>query len=315
MQLRKKVTLLLVLAVILVGVFLFTGISSNWDYILPRRGVKMAAIIVTGAAIAFSTVIFQTITTNRILTPSILGLDSMYLLVQTGVVFLFGSGSIAMMDSQINYFLSVGAMVVFSFLLFKWLLRKGENIYLLLLVGLILGTFFSSLSSFMQILIDPNEFLIVQDRMFASFNNVNTDLLGLSIVIMGLAFIFYIPYHKYMDVVSLGKDHAVNLGVPYDKIIQRLLIIVAILISVATALVGPVTFLGLLVVNLAHEFIKTFRHNYLIAVSVLFSIIALVGGQLVVERVFTFSTTISVLINFVGGIYFIYLLLKENKAW
>ncbi|MFC7321593.1 iron chelate uptake ABC transporter family permease subunit [Halobacillus campisalis] len=315
MLFKRKIDLLLVLVIVLVAVFLFTGISSNWDYILPRRAVKMVAIIVTGAAIAFSTVIFQTITTNRILTPSILGLDSMYLLVQTGVVFWLGSGSIAMMNSHVNYLVSVGAMIVFSFLLFKWLFRRGENVYLLLLVGLILGTFFSSMSSFMQILIDPNEFLIVQDRMFASFNNVNTELLWVSIIIMGVAFLIYFPNHKYMDVISLGKDHAVNLGVPYEKIVQRLLVIVAILIAVATALVGPVTFLGLLVVNLAHEFIKTFRHNYLIVVSILFSVIALAGSQLIVERVFTFSTTISVLINFVGGIYFIYLLLKENKAW
>ncbi|MCP3029390.1 iron chelate uptake ABC transporter family permease subunit [Halobacillus sp. A5] len=312
---KRKIALLLIIASVLVLAFLLTGISSNWDYILPRRGVKITAIVITGAAIAFSTVVFQTITNNRILTPSILGLDSMYLLVQTLVVFLFGSGSLAMMDSQLNYLVSIAAMVVFSFLLFKWLLRKGENVYLLLLVGIILGTFFSSLSSFMQVLIDPNEFLIVQDRMFASFNNVNTNLLGISIVIMIGSLLLYLPYHKYMDVVALGKDHAVNLGVPYDKIVQRLLIVTAILISAATALVGPVTFLGLLVVNLAHEFLKTFRHNYLFAVSVLFSVIALAGGQLIVERVFTFSTTISVLINFIGGIYFIYLLLRENKAW
>ncbi|UOR10516.1 iron chelate uptake ABC transporter family permease subunit [Halobacillus amylolyticus] len=314
MQLRRKTIAIGVLALLLIAIYLFTGISSNWDYILPSRGMKVLAIIVTGGAIAFSTVIFQTITTNRILTPSILGLDSMYLLVQAGVIFWFGSGSIVMMDSQYNYLLSVGAMIIFSFLLFKWLFRRGENVYLLLLVGIILGTFFSSLSSFMQVLIDPNEFMMVRDRMFASFNNINTNLLWISILLMLIAFVSYLPLHKYIDVMALGKDQAVNLGVPYDKVVQRLLIIVAVLISVATALVGPVTFLGLLVVNLAHEFMKTYKHRYLFLVSIFFSIVALVGGQLIVERVFTFSTTISVLINFVGGIYFIYLLLRENKA-
>ncbi|UOQ91613.1 iron chelate uptake ABC transporter family permease subunit [Halobacillus shinanisalinarum] len=314
MQLRRKTIAIGVLALLLIAIYLFTGISSNWDYILPSRGMKVLSIIVTGGAIAFSTVIFQTITTNRILTPSILGLDSMYLLVQTGVIFWFGSGSIVMMDSQLNYLLSVGAMIIFSFLLFKWLFRRGENVYLLLLVGIILGTFFSSLSSFMQVLIDPNEFMMVRDRMFASFNNINTDLLWISILLMLIAFVSYLPLHKYIDVMALGKDQAVNLGVPYDKVVKRLLIIVAILISVATALVGPITFLGLLVVNLAHEFMKTYKHRYLFLVSILFSIVALVGGQLIVERIFTFSTTISVLINFIGGIYFIYLLLRENKA-
>ncbi|MFD2923381.1 iron chelate uptake ABC transporter family permease subunit [Halobacillus naozhouensis] len=314
MQLRRRTIMIGLFATLLIVIYLFTGISSNWDYILPHRGMKVLAIIVTGGAIAFSTVIFQTITTNRILTPSILGLDSMYLLVQTAVIFWFGSGSMVMMNSQYNYLLSVGAMVLFSFILFKWLLKKGENVYLLLLVGIILGTFFSSLSSFMQMLINPNEFMMVRDRMFASFNNINTDLLWISILLMVLGAVFYLPLHKYIDVMALGKDHAVNLGVPYDRVVKKLLIIVAILISVATALVGPITFLGLLVVNLAHEFMKTYKHNYLILVSILFGIVALVGGQLIVERVFTFSTTISILINFIGGIYFIYLLLRENKA-
>src|SRR5699024_12781250 len=103
--------------------------------------------------------------------------------------------------------------------------------------------------------------------------------------------------------------------VPYDKVVKHLLVIVAVLISIATALIGPITFLGLLVVNVAYEFLKTYRHFYLIFGSVFISIIALLGGQFIVEKVFTFQTTLSVIINFIGGVYFIYLLLKENQAW
>jgi len=122
-------------------------------------------------------------------------------------------------------------------------------------------------------------------------------------------------FTKYLDVLSLGKDQAVNLGVDYDYVVKRLLVVVAILISVSTALVGPITFLGLLVVNVAYQLFSTYKHTYLILGSVLISIVALIGGQLIVERVFTFSTTLSVIINFIGGVYFIYLLLKESKKW
>src|SRR5699024_9855778 len=110
-------------------------------------------------------------------------------------------------------------------------------------------------------------------------------------------------------------DEAINLGVPYDHVVKHLLMIVAILISIATALIGPITFLGLLVVNVAIEFLKTYRHLYLILGATFISIIALVGGQFIVERLFSFQTTLRVIINFIGGIYFIYLLLKENKSW
>lgn len=313
---KKKTVILSILALLLILLYIFYQLTGNIGYILPKRIIKVAAIIITGGAIAFSTTIFMTITNNRILTPSIMGIDSLYLLTQTFIIFIFGSRSLLMMNSNLNYLLSIGIMVIFS-LLFYRLLFKGENnnIYFLLLIGMILGTFFGSFTSFMQVLIDPNEFMVAQDKMFASINNVNTNLVYLSLILIVLVVLYFIRFYKYLDVLALGRDHATNLGVPYDYVVKRLLIIVAILISIATALIGPITFLGLLVVNIAHEFMKTYRHVYIILGSVLISIIALIGGQFIVEKVFVFQTTISVIINFVGGIYFIYLLLKENKSW
>lgn len=312
---KAKITLLAVAVIGLLAAFLLIKAGGNWDYVLPSRGVKIAAIVLTAAAIGFSTVVFQTITNNRILTPSILGLDSLYMLVQTAVVFIFGSTNLTLMNKQVNFGLSVGCMVLFSLLMYRMFFkREGQNLYHLLLVGIILGTLFTSFSSFMQMLIDPNEFMVVQDRMFASFNNVNKDLLLLSAVgLLGVS-VYFSRFMKYLDVLSLGRDEAIGLGVPYDFVVKRLLIVVAILVSIATALVGPITFLGLLVVNVTYEFLRTYRHAYLITGSVLISIIALIGGQLIVERVLTFTTTISVIINLIGGVYFIYLLLKGNKS-
>lgn len=316
MDYKKKTFILAVVALLLSVLYIFYNLTGNINYILPRRIIKIFAIILTGGAIAFSTTIFMTITNNRILTPSIMGLDSLYMLTQTFIIYIFGSKTLVLMSSHFNYLLSIGVMILFS-LLFYQLLFKGEdnNIYFLLLMGMILGTFFSSFTDFMQVLIDPNEFMIAQDKMFASINNVNTNLVYVSVIIIAAVFIYFIRLFKYLDVLALGKDHATNLGVPYDYVVKRLLIVVAILISIATALIGPITFLGLLVVNISYEFLKTYRHFYLILGSVCISIIALVGGQFIVERIFTFQTTLSVIINFVGGLYFIYLLLKENKSW
>lgn len=313
---KKKTIILAVIAVLFIVLFVVYDLTGNIGYILPRRILKIVAMILTGGSIAFATTIFMTVTNNRILTPSVLGLDSLYLLTQTILIFLFGSHSLVMMSSKFNYVLSLVVMILFSLVLYRFLFRgEKNNVYFLLLIGLILGTFFSSFTSFMQVLIDPNEFMEAQDKMFASINNVNTNLVYLSIGMVVIVTVYFMRYFKYLDVLGLGKDHAVNLGVPYNYVVKRLMIIVAVFISISTALVGPITFLGLLVVNLAYEFLKTYRHSYIIMVSTLFSIIALVGGQFIVEEVFAFETTISVIINFIGGVYFIYLLLKENKSW
>lgn len=313
---KKKTIILAVIATLLALLYIFYDLSGNIGYILPRRIIKIVAIVLTGGAIAFSTTIFMTITNNRILTPSVMGLDSLYLLIQVFIIFIFGSKALVMMSSNFNYILSIGMMVLFALLLFNFLFKgEGNNIYFLLLIGMILGTFFGSFTSFMEVLIDPNEFMIAQDRMFASINNVNEDLVYASIILIALTMIYFIRFYKYLDVLALGKDAAINLGVPYDYVVKRLLIIVAILISIATALIGPITFLGLLVVNVTYEFLKTYRHSYIIPASIFISVIALIGGQFIVEKIFTFQTTVSVIINFIGGVYFIYLLLKENKSW
>lgn len=317
MRHKKLLGILLILSILVVAIFLFTNLNMQTiNFVMPRRIRRVTAIILTAGTIAFSSTVFQTITNNRILTPSIMGLDSLYLLIQTILIFVFGSMNVAVIDRQVNFLLSVGIMVFFSMILFKVLFKsEGKNIFYLLLIGMIFGTLFGSFSTFMQVLIDPNEFFIVQNRMFASFNNVDTEILGISILLIGAIILFSYKDMKQLDVISLGREEAINLGVPYDKVVKKFLFMVAILVAISTALVGPITFLGLLVVNLARELMKTYKHTYLIWGSVLIGVIALVGGQLIVERVFTFATTISVIINFVGGVYFIYLLLKENRSW
>ncbi|MFJ5716069.1 iron chelate uptake ABC transporter family permease subunit [Neobacillus sp. NPDC093127] len=310
-----KIASLALIAAGCCALYLFHDLNGSFDYALPRRAIKVMAMVITGFTIAYATVVFQTITHNRILTPSIMGLDSLYLLLQTLIIFFLGSGHMIVVNKQVNFLLSAGVMVLFALLLYRFLFKKGgQSIYFLLLVGIIVGTFFSSISTFFQVLIDPNEFQIVQDRMFASFNNINADLVWLALIIIGLVTIYAWRYLKYLDVLSLGREMAINLGVPYDSIVKKMLVIVAIFISISTALVGPITFFGLIVANLSYQFFKTHKHRVLISGSVVMSIIALVGGQWVVERVFTFSTTLSVIINFIGGVYFIYLLLKERKT-
>ncbi len=307
--------ILVLIATVCCAIYLFQDLNGSYDYALPRRAIKIIAMVLTGFTIAYATVVFQTITHNRILTPSIMGLDSLYLLLQTVIIFFLGSAHLFVVNKQVNFILSVAVMIGFALLLYQFLFKKGgQSIYFLLLVGIIVGTFFSSISTFFQVLIDPNEFQIVQDRMFASFNNINSDLVWLALIIVGIVVIYAWRHVKYLDVLSLGREMAINLGVPYDSIVKQMLVIVAIFISISTALVGPITFFGLIVANLSYQFFKTYQHKVLISGAVAMGIIALVGGQWIVERVFTFSTTLSVIINFIGGVYFIYLLLKERKA-
>jgi iron complex transport system permease protein len=310
-----KLIFLAVLAIICILFYAFYDIKGGFDYAFPKRMIRVEAMVITAIAIAYSTVVFQTITHNRILTPSVMGLDSMYQVVQTLIYFFAGSMSIWVLNKYLNFGAVIIAMVLFALILYRFLFRADKHpIYLLLLVGMILGTLLGSLVTFLQVLIDPVEYLSLQTRLFASFTTVKADLLYIAMGILFIAFIYGYRMMDKLDVMSLGRENAINLGVNYDRILMNSLILSSVLIATSTALVGPITFFGLIVANLSYQYLATYKHSVLILGASLMGIIALVGGQFLVEHIFELRTTLSVIINFVGGIYFIYLLLKESRA-
>ncbi len=310
-----KLLLLFLFALIGIGLFIGLGLTPrNINFNLPRRTARIMAVLIVSYSIAYSSVVFQTLTNNKILTPSVMGLDSLYMFIQTVVVFFFGARQLALMSDVTQFFISVILMAGSSMLLYVFLFKEdSRNIYLLILIGIVFGGLFGGLSNFMQVLLDPNEFLILQGRMFASFSNINVKLLSICTVIIILCLLSSLSDLKKLDVLSLGEYHAINLGINYKKLVKKQFIIISILVSVSTALVGPVTFLGILLTSLAREVTKGYRHNYLVISAFLISVLSLVYSLFIVERMLNFETTINVIINFVGGIYFIYIVLKESK--
>lgn len=313
-NIKKSLFISVLLMLSMASLFLFYRLGNNWEFALQLRSVKVIAIFIVAASVAYSSVAFQTLTNNRILTPSIMGFESLYLLIQTLIVYMYGDETYKVLSSIDNFIVSVIGMIAFGLLLYLMIYKKGkDNIYLLLLVGIILGTLFSSLSSFIQLLIDPNDFFIVQGKMFATFNKINIDLLWPSAIILIIILFFGFRMTKYLDVMALGREQAVNLGLNYNGLVKLFLVIIAILVSVSTALVGPITFLGLLVTNITYELFKTHKHSVIIAACCIVSAIALLAGQFIMERIMNLSTPLSAIINMVGGLYFIYLLLKVRK--
>ncbi|MFD0987958.1 iron chelate uptake ABC transporter family permease subunit [Methyloligella solikamskensis] len=299
--------------------FMTVGAKGSWDFILPFRGTKLAGMVLVGYSVAVSTVLFQTITQNRILTPSVMGFDALYVLIQTCLVYFVGAAGLAGIDPRLLFFVEVAIMVTFAVALFRWLFSGPvRSIYLLMLVGLVFGILFRSLSAFLQRVIDPNEFVVLQGQIFASFNSINEQLLLVATVaVIAVSIVGWRLMHTF-DVLALGRETAVNLGVNYQRTVTVMLILIAILVSVSTALVGstafrgPAMFFGLLVSNLAYQLVPTHRHVYLLPAAALIAIIFLAGGQTVLEQVFAFETALPIVIEFLGGIVFILLLLRGS---
>lgn len=299
------------LALISVVAFMTLGAKGSWSFVLSFRGTRLAAMLIVAFAIAVSTVLFQTITGNRILTPALMGFDALYVLLQTSTVFLFGAVTLTGLDPRLMFIVEVAIMVGFSLALYRLLFGTGRhNVHLIVLIGIVLGGLFRSLSGFLQRIISPEDFIVLQDRLFASFNLTDSTLVGVSALLIGLVTIAIWRMFSVFDVMMLGRDTAIALGVDHKAMTMRILVLVSILVSISTALVGPVTFFGLLVANLAYILMPAAKHRIIMPAAVLVSIICLVGGQTILERVFAFDTALSIIIEFAGGLFFILFLLK-----
>jgi iron complex transport system permease protein len=309
---HPKTSLMLLGLVVIAMIFLFLTYHTygNWEFALKLRGKKLLAFVIVGLLTSFSTISFQTISQNHFLTPSILGFDSLYVLIQTVLFFILGQSRQG--DPKLFIF-NIVIMVILSVLLFSTLLKKEkQDLFLLLMIGMILGTLFRSISTFLQVLMDPNEYDKLQGKLFASFSNVDVSLLTLVIPVVIILMILFFKVSPKLDVLHLGIEQATNLGIDVQKFRKYVLFLISLSVAIATALIGPITFLGFIVANVTYQWMNTYKHTYLFISGALLSILFLVAGQFLVEQVFHMNTTLSVVIEFSGGLYFVWKLLKEK---
>lgn len=318
---RKNIIKLIVIAliaIIIVAAFLFIGVKFHnhklLRYAMKLRIPKVIAMIITAFAIGAATIIFQSVINNTIVTPCLLGMNALYTLIHTSVVFVLGSGSILFTNDNLSFLVDLVLMEIIATVVYSWLFKMtGHNVLYVLLVGTVLTSFFSSIQSTLTRVMDPNEYDTLLTSLVASFSNINSEIIIFSVIILALIGVIFRKELALLDVITLGKEQAINLGVDYDRCIRRLLLAVTLCIAVATAMVGPISFLGLIIANISRQLLKTYRHTQLIAGAALMGVIALIGGQFIVERVFVYSIPISVFITVAGGIYFLYLILKGSR--
>lgn len=318
---RKNIIKLIVIAliaIIIVAAFLFIGVKFHnhklLRYAMKLRIPKVIAMIITAFAIGAATIIFQSVINNTIVTPCLLGMNALYTLIHTSVVFVLGSGSILFTNDNLSFLVDLVLMGIIATVVYSWLFKMtGHNVLYVLLVGTVLTSFFSSIQSTLTRVMDPNEYDTLLTSLVASISNINSEIIIFSVIILALIGVIFRKELALLDVITLGKEQAINLGVDYDRCIRRLLLAVTLCIAVATAMVGPISFLGLIIANISRQLLKTYRHTQLIAGAALMGVIALIGGQFIVERVFVYSIPISVFITVAGGIYFLYLILKGSR--
>ncbi len=300
------------------ALWMFQGLpEGNRAFILHLRAMKLGALIAVGASVGVSTILFQTVAANRVLTPSIMGFDSLYVLLQTVLIAMFGATSFAALPDVPKFLAEVAVMCLLAIILFGTLLGRGtRDIGRTILTGVILGVMFRSASGLIGRLMDPNEFAVVQAASVVNFSRANAELLPMGAALCAAAIGLALWLAPKLDVMALGRDCATSLGLRFGVMVMVTLGLVAALVSVATALVGPMSlfgaaaFFGLIVAGMTHSLAQSHRHVLLLPGAALIAANILVIGQMIFERVLHQQAALSIVIEFAGGLFFLYLLLK-----
>ena len=313
---RLKLLVLAALVLAACAAYLTVDVDPKYiDFAMRLRIPKLAVMLIAAFAIGGASLVFQSVINNTIVTPCLLGMNSLYTLIHTAVVFVAGSGSVLAVNANAAFAVDLVLMGLSATVIYGYLFQKTHyNVLYVLLIGTVLTSFFGSIQSTLTRIMDPNEYDSLLTTLVASFSNVNGEIIAFALAVLA-ALVFALRKDlALLDVITLGKAQAVNLGVDYDRCIRRLLLGVTLAIAVATAVVGPISFMGLIIANLSRQLLKTYRHSQLIAGSALFGMLILVVGQLIVEHVYTYAIPISVFITVGGGLYFLYLLLTKRRV-
>ncbi|MFN3579126.1 MAG: iron chelate uptake ABC transporter family permease subunit [Pseudomonas sp.] len=298
-----RLTLLAALALLCMGAFMTLRVQSDWGFILEYRGPRLAAMLLVAWAIGLSTVLFQTITQNRVLTPALMGFDVLFILVQALAMLIWGASQWRELALPLRFSLEVLAVVLLALLVFRLLFSGAvRSLHLLILVGMLGGILFRELTEVLLRVLDPGVLAIDRGRSAASFNRINLGLLGVASLFVLVASGYLLWVLRRLDVLALGRDMALNLGLDYQPQVLRLLVVIAVMVAAATALVGPTLFFGLLVANLAYWLMGSQQHRWTLPASVLSGVVCLVGGQVLLEHVLVSSLPLSGVVELVGGL-------------
>lgn len=288
--------------------------SPSFIPVVSRRLNAIIAMGVAAACQSLATVAFQSVTSNRVITPSLLGFEALYSTIQTSTLYFFGIGALLSFSNISSFIFQVILMVTLSLLLYGTLLSgKKGNLQLMLLIGIIIGTGLRSLSSFMRRLIAPSEFDILQARLFGSVNNADASYFPIAIPIVLIVVVLLFRHAKKLDVLSLGNDVSTNLGLDYQKGLIYTLLLVSVLMSVSTALVGPMTFFGFLVATFTYQLTSTYDHRYLFLMSLVIGFVVLTGAYFLMYHVFNAQGVVSVIIELIGGLLFLIMLFRKGS--
>ena len=280
-----------------------------WHIRVPR----VLTAFLAGSALAVSGMVFQAMFRNPLATPFTLGVSSgaslgAALSVTLGIGFSF----LGVSSTTLLAFVGSSVSILLVYGLTR--LRQGFSTATMLLSGVAVSFFFSSLILFLQYSAELYNSFRMLRWVMGGLGTVGYDSL-LSIfpfVVTGVLLLAYTTHE--LNLLVLGDDIAISRGVDVRKTKRLLFFVTSLMVGSVVAVCGPIGFVGMMVPHIC-RLIGGHDHRYLIPASLLF------GGTFL-TLCDTFARTalapaelpVGVITAFLGGPFFVALLLTSKEG-
>lgn len=282
--------------------------------LFTMRLPRIIIALLVGSALAISGTVLQGITKNDLADPGILGISSGAALAVVIYIY-FMNGKVYSDVSLLTVFTMplvalLGAGFA-AFLIYTLAWKKGINPTRLILIGIGINSAFSAMLILFQFRFSTQDFNKIMIWTSGSIWGTSW-----SYVVATLPFVFIftaliIYKARYLDVLSLGDELSVGLGVHIEKERRTLLIYTVALAGAATAVAGTISFLGLIAPHIARKLVGP-KHKLLIPTSALVSSIILLLSDTIAKNILApIEMPVGIVVSIIGVPYFIYLIMKD----
>lgn len=285
---------------------IFSMGKEELNILLISRVPRLISILVAGCGMSICGVIMQQISNNKFVSPTTAAtIDSAKLGVLFSII-VFQSASM-MQKMVLAFIFSLLGTFIFMTILKK---VKVKNTIFIPLVGIIVGNVIGSITDFFAF-----KFNLVQNMgsflqgNFSSIIKGNYEILFLSIPMVILAFTYV---HKF-TLVGMGEEMSTNLGLNYKKVTNIGLAIVALISALVVITVGSIPFVGLIVPNIVSLVQGDNLAKNMPIVAALGAIFVLACDVISRIVIFPYEVPIDLTVGVIGGVIFLYLILRRNK--
>ncbi|NOZ60207.1 MAG: iron ABC transporter permease [Calditrichaeota bacterium] len=278
-----------------------------WKIRLPR----VLTAFLAGAALAISGMVFQAMFRNPLATPFTLGVSSgaafgAAIYVKIGLFFAFLGFSGQILFAFLGAFLSV----IFVYGISR--LKKGFTTNSMLIAGVAINFFFSSLILFIQYLSDFSRSFQIIRWLMGGFEMIGFRpvLTLLPVVFFGSLIIFFLTHE--INLLSLGEDIALSRGSDVQKLKIFLFFAISLMVGSVVAISGPIGFVGMMAPHICRLLVGN-DHRFLAPVTFFFGGAFLLFCDILARTLISpAEIPVGVITSLLGGPFFLYLLIRSK---